>query len=861
MNRFKTTSLCHQFSALFLSLFVTYVPSIFAEFEIERLVLTTDVTPINAAVSGPLLSVDGRYYAFSTKATNLVTGWTGFVHENVYVKDNQTGDVVRVSQNIDGEPVNASSILWNMSADGRYVVFSTWADNLVPNDTNGFNSDIFLADLDSGTLTRVNVHTDGTEANDASSLAAVSDDGRYVAFWSAATNLVDDDINAVGDVFVRDLQLETTTRVSFDVNGSEFSETAITTSDSISGNGRYVTFSIGPPGGTQAVYLRDTQTDTTTLVSHRHDTITSPVNGHDAIISSDGTAVFLLSNSSVLALTSVANVRKSVFKYNVATNTSVQVSKEGPNNDMGTPLKASDDGRYVVYWSSATNVVVGDSNASSDAFITDTQAKTTSLIILDGNGNQVNPGGIHRDISGDGLLVSFHSTADDLVDNDFKGNDDAFIRDIQNSKTTLALPFAVAGLELVNPPDLSSASANGRFVTLKGINSGLSYGDSNSQSQITMLDRQSGSYTLVTRGYPGHFSTAGVSISDMRTPAPVSNNGLVAFMSYATNLVETGATGQDLYLYDTQTDTMTVLTGLVVENKSLTQFAMSADGQYLTFASVNDSLAAGDANSFFDIYLYNTQTAQFTLLSVDSNEVIGGANASSYNPAISEDGNFVIFESDASNLVAGDNNGVRDIFVRDIQAGQTFLVSKNSDSEAGNNSSTFPVISTGGRYASFVSVASNLVASDTNAQGDIFVHDRQTGITTRVSVDSQGTQTSGAILNGPSISPDGRFVVFTSAATNLVDGDTNGHRDVFIHDNVKGTTALVSHNIAGEQADHFSNSSPSPVLTENGSRILFNSFASNLVADDTNARQDIFRASNPIVPIEEVILSDSFEDP
>jgi len=471
-------------------------------------------------------------------------------------------------------------------------------------------------------------------------------------------------------------------------------------------------------------------------------------------------------------------------------------------------------------------LIPGYTIATGSSYITDTQTLTTSFLVHDGNGNPVNPSGYHRDVSGDGRLISFHSTSDTLTEDGYKGHgiDYAYIRDLENSTTTLALPFTVAGLEIFNPPRLSSASANGRFVTFTGADAGLAYGDSNSRIQVVMLDRQTGLYTLITRAYPGHFSTAGLPFNkNLHSPAPVSNDGvLVAFITDAVNLVETGATGgMDLYVYNTQTDTMTFLTGRVGENASITQYSMSASGQYLAFASFNDSLAAGDANNFYDIFLYNTQTTQFTQLSVDSDGVIGGANGRSYNPSISQDGNFVIFESDASNLVADDNNGVRDIFVRDIQTGQTFRVSNHSNGEAANGTSRNAVISAKGRYVSFVSTASNLVAADTNVKADVFVNDRQTGITTRVSVDSQGGQTSGALSGGPSISADGQYVAFNSFATDLIDGDTNGQLDVFIHDNFSGTTALVSKNVTGEQANGQSYASPSPVLTENGSRILF----------------------------------------
>ncbi len=167
------------------------------------------------------------------------------------------------------------------------------------------------------------------------------------------------------------------------------------------------------------------------------------------------------------------------------------------------------------------------------------------------------------------------------------------------------------------------------------------------------------------------------------------------------------------------------------------------------------------------------------------------ANDSSLFPAISADGRYVAFTSLASNLVPGDTNGVQDIFVHDRQTGKTTRVSVDSAGSEVNGISILPAISADGRYVAFTSFASNLVAGDTNGLTDIFVHDRQTGKTTKVSVDSAGSEANGFSLL-PVISADGRFVTFTSFASNLVAGDRNGVQDVFVHDRQTEETARVS---------------------------------------------------------------------
>src|SRR5207247_2620109 len=143
----------------------------------------------------------------------------------------------------------------------------------------------------------------------------------------------------------------------------------------------------------------------------------------------------------------------------------------------------------------------------------------------------------------------------------------------------------------------------------------------------------------------------------------------------------------------------------------------------------------------------------------------------SYRPSVSADGRYVAFESYATNLVPGDSNGVSDVFVRDTLTGMTACVSVNSSGVPGNGDSQRPVLSADGRYVVFMSLASNLVANDTNGTWDIFVRNLQSSSTTRASVDSGGTQGNGSSTFA-SISADGRFVAFESAATNLVSGDT-----------------------------------------------------------------------------------------
>jgi len=256
---------------------------------------------------------------------------------------------------------------------------------------------------------------------------------------------------------------------------------------------------------------------------------------------------------------------------------------------------------------------------------------------------------------------------------------------------------------------------------------------------------------------------------------------------------------------------------------------LSADGRYVVFVSAATNLVPDDTNNAEDVFVKDRQTGAATLVSAAS-QTGEQANNGSGTPAISNDGRYVAFYSDASNLVSGDTNGVGDIFARDIQAGVTTRVSVDSSGYEANggdsNYYSYPylAISGDGRFAAFPSEATNLVSGDTNNARDIFVHDRQTGQTRRVSVASNGAEAnagSGAV----DISDDGRYVAFASAATNLVMGDTNGKRDIFVHDLQTGGTTLVSVNTSGAQADGGGNS---PSISGDGRYVVFLSASGNL---------------------------------
>lgn len=268
--------------------------------------------------------------------------------------------------------------------------------------------------------------------------------------------------------------------------------------------------------------------------------------------------------------------------------------------------------------------------------------------------------------------------------------------------------------------------------------------------------------------------------------------------------------------------------------------AVSTDGRYVAFSSFATNLVPSDTNGRADIFLVDRAEGTIERASVSSGEDQGDGH--SLAPTISADGRFVAYFSTSSNLVPGDTNGVSDVFVRDRLAGHTSRVSVSSDGGQGNAQSRGGEISADGRFVAFHSEASNLVPEDTNGDPwpfigtDVFVHDRMTGVTERVSVSSSGEQGNNESY-ATSISANGHLVAFYSFASNLVPDDSNGAADAFLHDRQTGQTERVS---VGSNEEEANDRSFRPVVSADGHFVAFESIADNLSPGDVNGVLDVF---------------------
>ena len=388
----------------------------------------------------PAQSASGRFVAFVSAATNLVPGDTNGV-EDVYVRDRVRGTVTRVSVGPRGRQADAGSVDASVSAGGRYVAFVSAATNLVPGDTNGVN-DVFVRDLRAGTTRRASVGPGGRQGNGASLFPAISADGSAVAFQTFASNLTGRtdprDTNKAEDVYLRDLRSRRTTRVSIAPGRRQF--TGPSALPAISADGRRVAFVAEHSGPNRfEVWLRDRRTHTTRLVSVRRDV--------------------------------------------------------EEDNSVGRP-SLSGTGRFVAFASSRATLVRGDTNRARDVFVRDLLTGRFTRVSVAGDGRQADSDSEGPSLSRTGRFVAFVSFADDLVPGDTNQRSDVLLRD----RRTGTLRRVSHGPHGAQGNDNSaffleaSVSADGRHVAFESQAGNLVPDDTNRRPDVFVWDapRRSG---------------------------------------------------------------------------------------------------------------------------------------------------------------------------------------------------------------------------------------------------------------------------------------------------------------------------------------------------------------------------------
>jgi Tol biopolymer transport system component len=453
------------------------------------------------------------------------------------------------------------------------------------------------------------------------------------------------------------------------------------------------------------------------------------------------------------------------------------------------------------------------------------QFSPTTRVSVDSSGAEGNGFCNWTWISGDGRTIVFESGASNLVAGDTNGKDDVFVHDRTTGVTECVSvdPYGVpgdAGGGAILGEAPSMISADGRYVVFCSGSTNLIAGTTSSPWQLYLRDRTLGTTEMVS------VDAAGKPGDSWSTFGTISADGrYVAFESGSTNLVA-GDTNQrmDVFLRDRTagtTDLLSVDASGTLGNDDSASPLLSADGTTVAFSSYATNLVPNDTNGSVDSFVCTLATRTLERISVDPNGAEGDSHSSA--ASISADGSVVAFWSIATNLVPGDTNGVGDCFVHDCTAGVTERVSVDSSGSEADLFCFVPAISADGRYVAFSSFATNLVVNDTNGKRDVFLHDRVSGVTTRESVDSSGVEEDGPSSEFPSISADGTVLSFVSSATNLVPGDTNGKPDVFVRDRHVASWTNYGNGVAGTNGVPGFTASAAPVIGTTTTLALDNS--------------------------------------
>ena len=387
---------------------------------------------------------------------------------------------------------------------------------------------------------------------------------------------------------------------------------------------------------------------------------------------------------------------------------------------------------------------------------------------------------------------------------------------------------------------------DGSVVVFDSAAANLVTGDTEGEEDVFVLDREAGTLERISVGTSGG---GGNNISG--NPVVTPDGRYVVYESRATNLVANDTNSQyDVFVYDRdtgETERVSVASDGTQANDGSFEAAVSSDGRFVAFESDATNLVANDTNGRRDVFVHDRDTGSTTRVNVDDS----GNAPSSYDSDevdISGDGNLVVFQSQSPVFAADDDNNLVDVFLRDIAAGTTIRVSVDTDETDGDGgdpdgSSTDPAISSDGSTVVFASTATDLIASDGNNDQDVFSYDVATQAIERVSVDTGGGDPNGNSAGGfrpyLDVSGDGRYVVFDSYASDLIADDTNSVWDVFVVDRQEGATQRMSEASDGTQGTNYSYR---VAISDNGAYVAFSSVASNLIGDDSNNRTDVFVA-------------------
>lgn len=874
------------------------VPGVAGAATVE-LVSGTDVAADTFGLSiQPALSSDGRYVAFLSNAANLVPGQDDDNDTfDVFLHDRALGTTTLVSHAA-GSPARAASRSGynslGMSADGRYVAFTSWSTDLVPGAVDGgINFDVFLWDRITGTTTLVShaAGLPGTSAAGDSTEVRISADGNYLAFLSSASNLVPGQAEPTPNARTRDVFLwsrvtDTLTLVSRKGGTPATVANRPSLALDLSADGGVVVFTtlatdllpgVDDINSDAEVYAYQRSTDTLALVSRA---VNAPefADGasHEFVaVSADGrwVAFASLSGNMIAGQLDGSPEIADAFLYDRTTGEMRLVSRRNDTPLLGggifdpSSLAMSADGRYVAFSSPATDLVPQvDTNQTLDVFVYDRVSGLVSLASHRhdsvttagslGATNSASPSG-KPSFSADGRFLAFQSPAVDLVSGQTDTPDtlDVFLYDTASRNVALVsrTPISAAGTTAGNARSLLPVlSADGSVTAFLSQANDLGEGQTDPYNflDLFLYHRASGEITTPSRRDPD--------LTPPRTSLYPSNFGGVSADGQSVVFDREG----EVFVRDTATDTTVSLSPPLPSPGPARAFskdpALSADGRFAAFLS--NLPGTGTAKR---LYLYDRAAGTYILVNHAPGQATE-ADGNVDNFALSADGRFVAYQCGGCSLVAGHPSLMNfpEIFLYDRLSGLNTLVSHPAGASAArpDGESYSPAISADGRFVAFWSFDSNLSPGqlDVPKTQDLFVYDRETGENALVThlpgspTTATGTFAITSPLTPVDMSADGRFIAFKSILPNLVSGQVDISvgalsSDVFLYDRVSRTTALVSHAASSALAAGNGSSAATSELEQetismsaDGRFVVYDSLATDLAGADVNFSRDVF---------------------
>ena len=855
---------------------------------------------------------------------------------------------------------NGGSFGMQMAPDGAWVLFLSDASDVTTNHHEGGVLDLYLYDRASRETTLISGDAAGAGGGDAhTGVGRATPDGRFVAFTSTAEDLVDGDTNSLADVFIRDLLENTTECISAGSATPIFGPGYFYGSGGpqLTADARWVAFSstatnlvAGVTNLHGEIYLRDRQQGTTRCPSDEvfedwslpEGSILFQRRAFSPFLSEEGVFLAFIAEVRLRPPTSTPMLH-SLWRYEIATgqatlvSTNIALSAFSESTIYGT----TPDGRWLAYQTATT-----DHQNNIELWDGDTGAVLLATVALDGSSGA--DGFCDApELSADGRFLVFTSNAGNLVTNVVENSSNVFVRDTVAAHTELISldprGTGMGGADLAFP----GISHDGAWVVFDSFEGGFVPNDLNLASDVFLRHRESGEIELVSRVEPAAQSASGNGHSSLGVAPFSEDGGRLLFRSESGDLAPGASPGiGQVYVHDAASGMNTLASvnfeGDGAANAWCYEQVISGDGRTVVFTSAADNLAAGDSNDLPDVFLHDLDARSTRLISRALQSASSGNDASAY-PALSLDGNWIAFLSYASDLV---QPGVQSIplqaYLHDRQNQVTLRV---ADPFATTVERSAPRLSPDGRYlaymnqrwpsadvwlydhqirqgaelipgpavAAFVgeyfsrdgqslvawgweadsasrdqgfllrrelisgnsdtiwlgptrgagladltmdhsarfvafSTTLSLVPADTNQFVDVYLLDFESSALTLVSANWTGTAAGGGASRSPSISGDGRLVAFVSEAADLVPDDANGTADVFLFDRHTGTLAVASANSDGRAGN---DRSGNPRLSPTGHRLAFTSIATDFVPNDRNGRNDVFLTTVHPVLIED----------